>query len=92
MVTGTAAAVLLNLLVMRVVPPHRSREAIGVIEPAGILIAALFQIPNLLMNSAQQIDFASANLATEMLAVMKFFPRGWAVEALPNSMKTRSLL
>ena len=84
---GTAVAELLNLLVMRVVPPHRSREAIGVIGAvAGILIAVLFQIPNLLMNSAQQIDFASwLTSQQEMLAVMKFFPWGWAAEALTNS-------
>ena len=29
--SGTAAAELLNLLVMRIVPPHRSREAVGVL-------------------------------------------------------------
>ena len=84
---GTAVAELLNLLVMRIVPPHRSREAIGVIGAvAGILIALLFQIPNLLINSGEQIDFTSW-LATqqEMLTAMKYLPWGWAAQALTNS-------
>ena len=50
-VIGTAIAELINLLVMRIVPPHRSKEAVGFIGAlAGIMIALVFQIPNLLTN------------------------------------------
>ncbi|MDD2498639.1 MAG: hypothetical protein PHY90_11005, partial [Desulfitobacteriaceae bacterium] len=49
-IIGTALSELINLLVMRIVPPHRSREAVGAIGAlTGILIALVFQIPNLLI-------------------------------------------
>ena len=49
---GTALAELLNLLVMRIVPPHRSREAICLIGGlAGIIIALIFQVPKMIISS-----------------------------------------
>ncbi len=81
---GTAVAELINLLVMRVVPPHRSKEAIGFIGAlAGILIALVFQIPNLLINREGGLNLG-AWLAgqEEMLSVMNYFPWGWGSQAL----------
>lgn len=81
---GAALAELINLLVMRLVPPHRSKEAIGFIGAlTAILIALLFQVPNLLMNSQGKAD-PGAWLAgqEEMLRIMDFFPWGWGSLAL----------
>ncbi|MGI6066925.1 MAG: putative ABC transporter permease subunit [Bacillota bacterium] len=83
-IIGTGLSELINLLVMRIVPPHRSREAIGAIGAfTGILIALVFQIPNLLISGGEQVNIA-AWLAgqEEMLRVMDFFPWGWGSLAL----------
>jgi ABC-2 type transport system permease protein len=83
-ILGTAMAELLNLIVMRVVPPHRSREAIGAIGAlVGIIIALFFQIPNLVIQTEGQIDFA-ALLAKQkgLLQAFSYFPWGWASRAL----------
>ena len=81
---GTALAVLINLVVMRIVPPHRSREAVGVIGGlGGILIALLFQIPSMIMASEQQLDISNWLLSQkQLLNVMKYFPWGWGSQAL----------
>ena len=83
-VIGTAIAELINLLVMRLVPPHRSKEAVGFIGAlAGILIAMVFQIPNLLINNEQEFSLASWLAGQEqLLNVMNFFPWGWGSLAL----------
>ncbi len=84
LVIGTALAELLNLVVMRLVPPHRSKEAVGFIGGiAGILIALLFQIPNFLMGREGQMDLSAWLMGNqELLAIMKFFPWGWGSQAL----------
>ena len=41
-VLGTALAVFLNLFIMRIVPPHRSREAVGVISAVAGIVVAMF--------------------------------------------------
>lgn len=81
---GTAIAELINLLVMRIVPPHRSKEAIGFIGAlAGIIIALGFQLPNMLINSGNKFDIGSwLERQDQMLQVMKFFPWGWGSSAL----------
>lgn len=81
---GTAVAELINLLVMRLVPPHRSKEAVGFIGAlAGILIALVFQIPNFLMNREERLDLGTWLAGQEkMLGVMDFFPWGWGSQAL----------
>ncbi|KLU65658.1 hypothetical protein DEAC_c22880 [Desulfosporosinus acididurans] len=81
---GTAIAELINLLVMRVIPPHRSKEAIGFIGAlGGIIIALSFQLPNMLMNSRNKFDLGSwLEQQKQMLSVMKFFPWGWGSSAL----------
>jgi len=81
---GTALAELLNLLVMRIVPPHRSREAVGVLGGvAGIVIALLFQIPNMISSSRGHPDIGSWLAGRQqLLQVMDFFPWGWGSLAL----------
>lgn len=81
---GTAIAELINLVVMRIVPPHRSREAVGLIGAlAGILIALVFQIPSMLISSGEQLNLGSWLAGQEqMLHVMEFFPWGWGSHAL----------
>lgn len=81
---GAAVAELINLLVMRIVPPHRSKEAVGFIGAlAGILIALVFQIPNLLMSSEERVNIGAWLAGQEqMLSVMDFFPWGWGSLAL----------
>jgi ABC-2 type transport system permease protein len=83
-IIGTALAELINLLVMRVVPPHRSREAVGVIGAfTGILIALVFQIPNLLIGGEEKINMGAWLAGQgELLHVMDFFPWGWGSQAL----------
>jgi ABC-2 type transport system permease protein len=83
-IIGTALAELINLLVMRVVPPHRSREAMGVIGAfTGILIALVFQIPNLLIGGEEKINMGAWLAGQgELLHVMDFFPWGWGSQAL----------
>lgn len=82
--SGTAVAELINLLVMRIVPPHRSKEAIGFIGAlAGILIAILFQIPNMLINREEEFNLGAWLAGQEqLLSVMDFFPWGWGARAL----------
>lgn len=81
---GTALAEMLNMLVMRIVPPHRSREAVGVIGAlGGITIALLFQIPNLVMSSGRSFDLGAwLSGQQEMLKVMDYLPWGWGARAL----------
>jgi len=81
---GTAFAELLNLAVMRIVPPHRSKEAVGFIGAiSGIVIALLFQIPSLVMSSGAKLDLAGW-LANQqlLLKIMNWFPWGWGSLAL----------
>lgn len=81
---GTALAELLNLVVMRLVPPHRSKEAVGFIGAlSGILIALLFQIPGLVMSSQGGIDLTAwlSNQA-QILKILKWFPWGWGAQSL----------
>lgn len=81
---GTAGAELINLVVMRLVPPHRSKEAVGLIGAlSGVLIALFFQLPNMLMSSGNRVNLGSW-LAGQgrMLRVMDFFPWGWGAKAL----------
>ena len=81
---GTAVAELLNLLVMRLVPPHRSKEAVGFIGAlAGILIALVFQLPSMVMNNKDKLNIGAWLAGQEqMLRVMDFFPWGWGSHAL----------
>lgn len=81
---GTALAELINLLVMRLVPPHRSKEAVGFIGAVGgIIIVLVVQIPNLLLNNQQNMSISSwLTGKEEMLEIMNFFPWGWASLAL----------
>ena len=83
-ILGTALAELLNLIVMRLVPPHRSREAVGVIGAvAGIVIALFFQIPNLIMQAEGRIDLPALLAGQEgMLKSLSHFPWGWGSRAL----------
>jgi ABC-2 type transport system permease protein len=83
-IIGTAIAELLNLVVMRLVPPHRSKEAVGFIGAlTGILIAITFQIPSMMMNNDQGFSpdtWLSGH--EQLLNVMNFFPWGWGSLAL----------
>lgn len=83
---GTALAVFLNLFIMRIVPPHRSKEAVGVIGVvAGIVIAMLFQIPNIMLQTEGQFDFADFLASNEsMFQTSLFFPWDWGSRALVN--------
>jgi ABC-2 type transport system permease protein len=90
---GTALAELLNLLVMRIVPPHRSKEAVGFIGAlAGIIIALMFQIPNMMMGRGEQLDIGSWLAGNaEILKVMNFFPWGWGSKALVAALSGNAL-
>ena len=81
---GTAIAELVNLLVMRLIPPHRSKEAIGFIGAlGGIIIAICFQLPNMLINSGNRFEIGSwLEKQDQILSVMRFFPWGWGSSAL----------
>lgn len=81
---GTAIAELINLLIMRIVPPHRSKEAVGFIGAlAGILIALVFQIPNMLFSSGNEMNLGAWIAGQEQwLGAMDFFPWGWGSLAL----------
>ena len=83
-IIGTAIAELINLLVMRLVPPHRSKEAIGFIGAfAGILIAILFQLPNLLISREEPLNLSDWIAGQEQIIdIMNFFPWGWGSQAL----------
>lgn len=83
---GVALAELLNLIVMRIVPPHRSREAVGIIGGVtGITIALLFQIPNLIITRGGNFDpGAWLSGQDRLLQVMDWFPWGWGSLALAN--------
>lgn len=87
-IIGTALAILLNLVVMRVVPPHRSREAIGFIGIlGGIIIAITAQLPNIIMYGGQQVDITEWLVRqTEMLRIMGYFPWGWGSQALAGGL------
>lgn len=90
---GTAVAELINLGVMRIVPPHRSKEAIGVIGAiSGILIALVFQIPNLVMSAEGSFNLGQwlANQES-LLKVMDYFPWGWSTLALSSSISGQPL-
>jgi len=92
-VIGTALAELINLLVMRIVPPHRSKEAIGFIGAfAGILIALVFQIPNLLLtNQGGPNVGAWLEGQEQLLSIMDFFPWGWGSLALVEGISGNAL-
>lgn len=94
MAVGTALAELINLGVMRIVPPHRSKEAIGVIGAvAGIMIALIFQIPNMVMGSGGSLDINQWLVQQErLLGVMDYFPWGWSSWALVNGASGYNLL
>ncbi|MDD4168733.1 MAG: hypothetical protein PHD36_00445 [Desulfotomaculaceae bacterium] len=82
-IIGTALSQLLNMLVMRVVPPHRSREAIGVVGAlGGIVIAVVFQLPGLLMHNKSLNMGAWLAGQQQMLKIMDYFPWGWGSRAL----------
>ncbi|MCR3921928.1 MAG: hypothetical protein NUK65_05325 [Firmicutes bacterium] len=83
-IMGTALAEILNLVVMRIVPPHRSREAVGFIGGlAGILIALTFQLPSMIMHGGQQFSISDWLAGQEqMLQIMNYFPWGWGSQAL----------
>ncbi|MEA4900278.1 putative ABC transporter permease subunit [Desulfitobacterium sp.] len=93
LILGTALAELFNLLIMRIVPPHRSKEAIGLIGAvAGIMMALMFQIPNLMMGREKQFDFNSwLGGNTQIFEVMNFFPWGWGSKALASAMSDNAL-
>lgn len=93
LILGTALAELFNLLIMRIVPPHRSKEAIGLIGAvAGIMMALMFQIPNLMMGREEQFDFNSwLGGNTQIFKVMNFFPWGWGSKALASAMSGNAL-
>ncbi|WP_368292919.1 hypothetical protein [Dehalobacter sp. TBBPA1] len=84
--SGTALAELLNLLVMRIVPPHRSKEAVGLMGGlAGVLIALVFQIPGMMLGSQGNLDIGTMLAGKEQLIhVMNFFPWGWGSLALTS--------
>lgn len=81
---GTALAELVNMVIMRIVPPHRSKEAVGVIGAvAGILIAIIFQIPNMVLSNSSNINLGDWLASQEqLLRVMDYFPWGWSSLAL----------
>jgi len=83
-IIGTGIAELINLLVMRVVPPHRTKEAIGFIGGiAGLLIALVFQIPSFLLNQQGDANLGNWLVGKEnVLYIMNFFPWGWGSVAL----------
>ncbi|HWQ42213.1 MAG TPA: hypothetical protein VN456_09290 [Desulfosporosinus sp.] len=93
-IIGTAIAELINLLVMRIVPPHRSKEAVGFIGAlAGILIALAFQIPNFLINNKEEFSLTSWLAGQEqLLNVMNFFPWGWGSQALVRGISGNFLI
>ncbi len=84
---GTALAGLLNLAIMRIVPPHRSKEAVGVLGAlAGIIIALFFQIPNLITSGGGRFDLAGLLSGRQALfTAMDYFPWGWGSLALSGS-------
>jgi ABC-2 type transport system permease protein len=84
LLTGTAVAELINLLVMRLVPPHRSKEAVGFIGAlTGILIALVSQLPGMLLGGEGKTDLnAWLGGQSKLLQVMDFFPWGWGSTAL----------
>lgn len=90
---GTALAELLNLMVMRIVPPHRSKEAVGFIGAiSGIVIALLFQIPNLIMSSGAKLDLAGWLASQQqLLKIMNWFPWGWGSLALTRGAQGSNL-
>jgi ABC-2 type transport system permease protein len=83
-VIGTAVAELINLVVMRIVPPHRSKEAIGFIGVfAGVLVVFVFQIPNLLLRGQGELDIVNWLAGQkQVLDIMNFFLWGWGSLAL----------
>ncbi len=88
LIIGTAFAELLNVIIMRVVPPHRSKEAVGFIGAfSGIVIVLLLQMPNLMMDQAEQLDLGSWLAGNaQFLDVMNYFPWGWGSTALVAAM------
>lgn len=82
---GTAIASLVNLAVMRIVPPHRSKEAVGFIGAlSGIIIALFFQIPSLMMASGSFNLTDWVNAQGQLLKIMNWLPWGWGSMALFN--------
>lgn len=87
LIMGTAASEIINLLIMRIVPPHRSKEAIGFIGAfTGILMALLFQLPNMMLNNQENMDVSGwLTGQSQVLSVMKYFPWGWSAQALSKA-------
>ncbi len=82
---GTALAELINIVVMRIVPPHRSKEAIGFIGAiSGIVIALFFQIPSMLISSNISNPAGLLDSQQQLIQVMNWFPWGWSSRALAN--------
>ena len=83
-IIGTAIAELLNLVVMRLVPPHRSKEAVGFIGAlTGILIAITSQIPRMMVSGGQKFSLDSWLTGhNQLIQVMNYFPWGWGSLAL----------
>ncbi|EEG78474.1 putative ABC transporter permease subunit [Dethiobacter alkaliphilus] len=81
---GTSLAILLNMVVMRIIPPHRSREAIGFLGAiAAILVAITFQLPSIMMHRGQQLNLTNwLESQEQMLRIMDFLPWGWGAQAL----------
>ena len=81
---GTGLAELLNMAVMRIVPPHRSREAVGAIGAvSGILIALFFQLPGIILSRSGGFNLGDWLAARhQLLQVMSYFPWGWSAQAL----------
>ncbi|UWG95442.1 hypothetical protein LPY66_10945 [Dehalobacter sp. DCM] len=87
-IIGTALAMLVNLLVMSIVPPHRSKEAIGFIAAmSGVLIALIFQIPSLFLANQGSIEIGSwLNGQESLIHIMSFFPWGWGSLSLTHGL------
>lgn len=90
---GTGLAELLNMAVMRIVPPHRSREAVGAIGAvSGILIALFFQLPGIILSRSGGFNLGDWLAARhQLLQVMSYFPWGWSAQALIRAGSGRHL-
>ncbi len=81
---GSALASFLNIAIMRIVPPHRSKEAAGVLSiVTSLLFVVLYNLPMLLSGNKNIKDLAALIAAQEnLIKVMNYFPWGWAGRAL----------
>lgn len=84
LILGTALAELLNLVVMRMVPSHRSKEAVGFISAlSGILIALLFQVPSLIIANSDPMGWFQNQ--AQFINAMDYLPWGWSARALTSA-------